>query len=151
MKNQKGVTLMILVFTVAIMAIILATISYSSISTYKMNIYNSRRSDIELLDEKIALYYLENNTIPVVSGDTKDINDLIEGYNDQNINYNPNNNETLCKIDLSLLDNLTLKYQNYYIDEQSHTIYFETGVVIGDEIYHTLPANYQNVDLNLYK
>ena len=151
MKNQKGVTLMILVFTVAIMAIILATISYSSISTYKMNIYNSRRSDIELLDEKIALYYLENNTIPVVSGDTKDINDLIEGYNDQNINYNPNNNETLCKIDLSLLDNLTLKYQNYYIDEQSHTIYFETGVVIGDEIYHTLPADYQNVDLSLYK
>ena len=151
MKNQKGVTLVILVATVTVMAIILGTISYSSISTYKMNIYYSRRSDIELLDEKIALYYLKNNTIPVVSSDTINITDLIEGYNEQNVNYNPNNSGTLYKIDLSLLDNLTLKYKNYYIDDQSHTIYFESGVAVGDDMYHTVQFDYQNVDLELYK
>lgn len=60
MKNQKGITLMLLVFTVLIMTIILGTISYNSLSAIKLRNYYNMCSDIELLEEKIALYYLEH-------------------------------------------------------------------------------------------
>ena len=39
MKNEKGVTLLLLVLTLIVLAIIIGTISYSSISRIKMRAY----------------------------------------------------------------------------------------------------------------
>ena len=50
MKNQKGITLMILVVTIIIMSIIVGSISFSSSSSFKMKGYYDMCSDIELLD-----------------------------------------------------------------------------------------------------
>lgn len=151
MKNQRGVTLMILVATVIIMAIIAGTISYSSISSFKMKAYYNMCSDIELLDEKIAIYYLQNKSLPIVESDSKNISELINDYSDTNVNYNPNNSGTLYKIDLSKLDNLSLNYTDYYIDETSHTIYFLNGMDVEEELYYTVPLKYEKVDLSLYR
>ena len=151
MKNQKGITLMILVVTVISMVIIFGTISYNSISSYRLNAYYMMCSDIELLDEKIAIYYLEKKELPVTD-EIIDITNLVgEDYGEANVNYNPNNSGTLHRIDLSKLDNLSLQGQDYFIDEQSHTIYSQSGKKIGDAIYHTSPTNYETVDLNLYQ
>ena len=62
MKNQNGVTVVLPVLTVLIMIIILGTITYTSKSSFQMNQYYRMCSDIELLDEKIALYYLEHES-----------------------------------------------------------------------------------------
>ena len=151
MKNQKGVTLMVLVATVVIMAIIAGSISYSSISSFKMKAYYNMCSDIELLDEKIAIYYLQNKSLPIVESDSKNISELINDYSDTNVNYNPNNSGTLYKIDLSKLDNLSLNYTDYYIDKTSHTIYFFSGMDVEEELYYTVPLKYEKVDLSLYR
>jgi hypothetical protein len=152
MRNEKGVTLMILVTTIVIISLIVGSISYSSVSTYKMNAYYNMRSDIELLDEKIALYYIQNEKqLPIIESDSKNINDLITNYYANNVNYNPNNSGNLYKIDLEKLDNLSLNYTNYYIDEQSHTIYKSKGVKVGNDVYYTTPVNYKEVNLSLYK
>lgn len=147
MKNQKGVTLMILVITVIMLSIILGTITYNSVSSYRLNMYYMMCSDIELLDEKIALYYLENKEIPIIEGVYLPIADLISDYQEGNVNYNPNNSGNLYQIDLTKLNNLTLKNSIYYIDEQSHTIYASNGRKIGDNIYYTVPIPYQKVEL----
>lgn len=148
MKNQKGITLMVLVITIVVMALIAGSISYNSISSYRLNAYYAMCSDIELLDEKIALYYLENKSLPI-EGQMKTIDSLITDMS--NVNYNPNNSGMLYKIDLTQLDNLTLQITDYYIDEQSHTIYAARGKKIGDEIYYTVPTNYQEVNLEKYR
>ena len=84
MRNEKGITLMILVATVVIMAIIIGSISYSSLNAFKMNTYYNMCSDIELLDEKIALYYLENGRIPTTD-ETKQITELITDYQKRSV------------------------------------------------------------------
>lgn len=137
MKNQKGVTLTILIATVVVMAIIAGSISYNSLSSMKMNKYYNMCSDIELLDEKISLYYLQNKELPIL--EAKDVNGIIKDYSEDNVNYNPNNSNTLYKIDLSKLENLSLKNTEYYIDSRSHTIYSLHGIKIEGKIYHTVP------------
>lgn len=151
MKNQKGITLMILVSTVIILALIIGTIGFNSMSSVKMQAYYNMYADIELLDEKIAIYYLENNKLPIDETDTQNITDLISDYNLSNVNYNPNNSGTLYKINLDYLQNLSLNYNDYYIDEQSHTIYFGDNIEIDGVKYYTVPIDYQEVNLNLYQ
>lgn len=151
MKNEKGVTLLLLVLTLIVLAIIIGTISYSSISRIKMRAYYNMCADIELLDEKIALYYLENKSIPIFE-DEKLIGELIPEYSASNVNYNPNNSGKLYKIDLSKLDNLSLNYTDYYIDKQSHTIYTSHGIdVTENDTYYTVPLDYQKVNLTSYR
>lgn len=67
MKNQKGITLMLLVTTVIMMALIFGAITYNSVNSYKLNSYYTMCADIELLDEKIALYYLEHKALPITN------------------------------------------------------------------------------------
>lgn len=151
MKSQKGVTLMILVVTLIMMGLIAGTISYQSVSSYRLNAYYMMCSDIELLDEKIALYYLEKKELPTVSNETMPIRTLISDYKPQNVNYNPNNSGTLYEIDLDQLENLSLQKSKYYIDEQSHTIYSAQGIKMDQETYYTVPINYQEVNLAFYR
>ena len=150
MKNQNGITFMILVVTILIMSLIFGAISYNSISGYRLNVYQLMCTDIELLDEKIALYYLEHDKQLPITDEYIKIDELIENYGEGNVNYNPNNSDSgmLFKIDLSKLDNLTLQNSNYYIDEQSHTIYTSSGKKMGDTLYYTVPTEYQKVELN---
>lgn len=154
MKSEKGITLMILASTVIIMAVIVGTIAYSSITSIRMNVYYNMCADIELLDEKIALYYLEHkeeeHALPITE-ESKKIEDLIENYNENNVNYNPNNEGTLYKIDLTQLDNLSLSRTEYYIDEQSHTIYCSRGVKVDQELYYTLPQDYEKIEVSSYQ
>jgi len=151
MKNQNGITVTMLVLTIVVFAIIVGTITFSSISSLQMRVYYNMCSDIEILDEKIALYYLQNKELPVLADNSKDINDLIAEYNENNVNYNPNNSGNLKKIDLSKLDNLSLNYTDYYIDETSHTIYLLNGITLKEETYFTVPINYEKVELNNYR
>lgn len=151
MKNQKGITLVVLTATVVIMSIIVGTISYSSVSGARMRSYYNMCADIEILDEKIALYYIENEELPVIENETEIVDYLVNNYSQDNPNYNPNNSGVLYKIDLSKLSNLSLNDTEYYIDEKSHTIYSSHGVEIDDVKYYTVPLNYEKVDLSLYQ
>lgn len=158
MKSQKGITLMLLVTTVIMMGLIFGAITYNSVNSYKLNSYYTMCADIELLDEKIALYYLEHKKLPITNeyieiNRTEENKGLIENYNESNVNYNPNNSDSgrLYVIDLSQLDNLSLQRTEYYIDEQSHTIYAGKGRKIGEETYYTVPTKYQEVNLTNYQ
>lgn len=149
MKSQNGITLMILVITIIAMSIIVGTISYNSINSFRMNAYYNMCADIELLDEKIALYYLENKTLPIMEvEETKEIKESME---EGNVNYNPNNSGKLYLINLSELSNLSLTNSEYYIDEQSHTIYTSHGKKVDGTVYYTVPLDYKQVNLNDYK
>lgn len=155
MKSQNGITLMILVITIIAMSIIVGTISYNSINSFRMNAYYNMCADIELLDEKIALYYLEHKeeeeSLPITD-EFIEISDF-EAYSEATVNHNPNNDSSgkLYKIDLSQLENLTLTSTKYYIDKQSHTIYTSHGKKVDGTVYYTVPLDYKQVNRNDYK
>lgn len=104
---------------------------------------NCMYEDIKILDDKIALYYLDYGYIPV--------KDKIEFNN----SVNPNDGDIYYEIDINKLDNIYLNYgmrkdnsNDYYIiNEQSHTIYYFGGINYKNEKQYTRNIKYTLVDL----
>lgn len=169
LKNDKGISLVTMVMTVLIMAIILSTLTYTAYSNLKIRGLNKLYNDIRTLNDKVAVYYMENGTLPV-SGEYKTITvgyELDETikfvtkdgtFTNQDSLVNPNdyNDEsgtgqaTYSLINLGLLDNITLENTgNYIINDQSHTIYYADGVAIDGETYYTIPLDYKDTEYNI--
>lgn len=160
-KNEKGVTMIAIVITIIILLIIVATVSFSSKNGIDMKKMNNMYTDIILLEDKVALYYLEHGTIPAKGAAL-----LPDEIPDEIKTYNPNDNENYYKLDLDLLENVDLNYaidasnvrDIYIINEKSHAIYYLKGVTISeydnltmnrkqDVTYYTIPRKYDAVDL----
>ncbi len=131
-KSNKGITLVSLVVTVIILLILSGTVIYNINLSDNVGEYNNMVSDIELLKNKILIYYNNNYEIPKV--DNKSI--IIDG-----IKY--------YEIDLKKLGNITLNYGSKYGNEENLTttsdvyvvsdtldVYYLKGVKKSGEIFH---------------
>ncbi len=140
-KNQKGVTLIMLMIIIVILAI-LATIVVANIDTgADIRNYNYMCADIELLESKIMVYYNKNGTIPTkgepISITSAELNGGEENSRDEGGNY--------YQINIEVLNNVTLNYGGgtlenkdiYIINEQSHEVYYLKGATYEDTLYHT--------------
>lgn len=104
---------------------------------------NSMNEDIDILDDKIAIYYLNHGNIPVKN--------KVKFENSSN----PNDNDVYYEIDFEKLDNIYLNYgrkikneNDYYIiNELSHTIYYFNGIEYKNKKYFTTDVDYTLVKL----
>lgn len=131
----------------ALIAIILISIFITLIMSIsngiKLSKVNAMYEDIDILDDKIAIFYLDYGYIPV-----KEVVNF-----DKSIN--PNDNNIFYEIDIQKLDNIYLNYGRkninnndfYIINEQSHTIYYFEGIEYNSEKIYTRDINYTLVDL----
>lgn len=134
---KKIIFLPILIIVVAIFSILIISIN-NGVNLAKLN---SMNHDINVLEDSIALYYLNNGNIP--------IKDKINFEH----SINPNDNNSYYKIELSKLESIYLNYgkmkneQDFYIiNEESHTIYYFSGVEYKGKIYYTKDVNYTLVE-----
>ena len=135
-KSEKGISLVILLLTIIVMAI-LATIAVGRIDVGQdIRNYNNMCADIELLSNKVLVYYRTNNSLPITGEPLEDID--LEGQESSRDNSN------YYQIDISELSNITLKYGGgnatngdiYIINEQSHEIYYLKGVTLEGNKYY---------------
>lgn len=145
MKNNNGVTLVILVITILVMIIITGTIAYNVTINMESTKITKLYTDLELLQDKISLYYAKYGGIPVKEEFT--------GSDNFKTAANPNDNDTYYIIDLSLIDNLTLNYNItntgddlYIINDTTHTIYYPKGLEIDGEVHYRLPDKYTKIE-----
>ena len=130
-KHNKGITIITLVLTIIIALILTGTVIRSINSSTGTDHYNSMKSDITLIEDKILLYYNRYNEIPKTN---REIN--ISG-------------ETYYEIDLEKLDDMTLNYGAEYKSEGNLTtssdiyvvndklnVYYVQGVKMDNKIYH---------------
>ncbi len=128
---------------VIILVSIFITLIISINNGIKLSKVNAMYEDIDILDDKIALYYLNYGYIPV-----KEVVDF-------NNSINPNDNDVYYKIDTQKLDNIYLNYGRknisnndfYIINEESHTIYYFEGIEYNSKRIYTRDINYTLVDL----
>jgi len=144
-KQEKGITMITLVITVVLLIIITGTLAVNSRSSIQMQGITKLQNDIELLNDRIATYYVQYGELPVgryteypVKGEV-----LANVFDD----LSNNDGDTYYTIDLSLLDNITLNYgdgyqslseNRYIINEKSHIIYYVKGVNYEGKKYHTI-------------
>ncbi len=138
MKNEKGITLTVLATTVAIMIVLLATIVLNINHIRKNEMVDKLYYDLEILKNKINIYYWKYGQLPVKSLYNFSIPD---GYR------NPNDDNNYYEIDLNALGNLTLQTDEFtfVINEATHTIYIAEGFEINGETHYRLPEEYSNI------
>ncbi|MDO5555363.1 MAG: hypothetical protein Q4G09_01530 [Clostridia bacterium] len=129
-KQKKGITLISVIVSIILLLILSTIVIYSSRSSNNVSPYNNMKADINLLEDKILIYYNKYNEIPTTRR-TIQINNAI----------------TYSEIDLSKLENITLRYGQEYggVD----TLLIDTSdvyVVNGNlEVYYLKGAELDNV------
>lgn len=128
-KNQKGVTLIILVITIIIIAILGgAVISNLDIGT-DIKEYNYMCADIELLKSKIVTYFNSNSSIPTKGN-------VFNAKAKLGSQASTRDNDNYYEIDIDKLYNITLNYGGgtlsnedvYIVNEQSLEVYYLKGI-----------------------
>jgi len=137
LKNQKGITLISLIITIIIMAILAgAVVTNIDIGTDIRN-YNYMCADIELLEAKIRTYYNEHGSLPTTGNVISNPNLNGQASTKDNGNY--------YAIDIrNALYNITLNYgagtiankDIYIVNEQSHEVYYLKGAYFENTLYH---------------
>lgn len=137
-----------LIITITIILVILFILLDTTKNTIALNKLSNMYKDIDVLEDKIAIYYLDNGIIPIKS--------KIEGFKQYSVN--PNDNSNYYEIDLDKLENINLYYGKkingendiYIINEQSHTIYYYKGIKYKKHEIYSKELDYKNVDIENY-
>ena len=157
-KQEKGVTLSILVITIIVLLILTSTLIYNAKGSIHIQNTTKLYNDLELLREKVSEYYNEYGEIP----------GKIEYKNIGNLsNVLSKNNDTgkFYVIDLEAMKGISLNYGKdyeniknnpnnansytdiYIINENSHNIFYVNGVTItNDDTSTTYYTDYMEPD-----
>ncbi len=148
--NNKGISLTTLTVAIVLLIIITSILVYNAQTGTKLKKLNEMYNDVELLTDKISIYYSKYAAIPVAIPyeNQSKINQIKE-----NLQLSPNDNDKYYIIDLSALENVTLNYGRdykevtkdnantkedvYIINEQSHHIYYVKGIILDGISYYT--------------
>jgi type II secretory pathway pseudopilin PulG len=168
LKSNKGITMIVLSIAIIILAIVTSMLTYYSSDAIDIKNLNNMYNDIELLSQKVSLYFYENEKIPILVEYT----DAAEKLKEQKSNLD---NEVYYVVDLNRLDNLELNYGKefkevknnylgvdfdiaeytdlYIINEQSHNIYYIKGVTVDGKTYYKKPltASDELIDIKVTK
>ena len=146
MKNNKGITLTVLAITVIVMLLLVSVITVSAIKNYKIMRLRNMYADLQVLTEKVGVYFLEKKTIPMKEKVERP--EFLKEEMERNIN----DNEVYYVLDISKLENLSLNNakDTYIINEMSHEIYSVKGAKLDGNEYHRLPVEDHKYEPKLY-
>ena len=152
-RREKGITLVALVITVAIILILTNVIIYNTIDNLRSTKLGNMQADIENLRDKVSNYYSQYGSIPA---DTS-----IEYTNVNHINSISSATDTgpFYVIDLAAMENVTLNYGKdyekirtgvatteqeinsltdlYIINSTSHNVFYVGGIEVDGEMFYT--------------
>ena len=158
LKNEKGVTLIVLTITIIVLLIITGIMISNSKSQLAIKKVNNLYADIDTISTKVSDYYLKNNSLPVFSNvylnSSNELGLLLIANGGERSVINSNDDGPYYVLDLSKLDNLTLNYgkdyQNwddastfqtyqdlYIINNVTHQIYYPKGIDYKGNVYFT--------------
>ena len=159
LKNNKGVTLLILTIIVIVLVVITSITIQAGKHYLNLKDVNELYSDIEAINVAISDYYLEHDDLPIKDHqyleDKNALEDCFEASGGgADAWVNPDDEGGYYVIDLSKLENLTLingreyrswgssstseDYQDLYIiNKVTHQVYYPRGVKLRGEVYFT--------------
>ena len=146
-KNNKGITMITLIVTILLMLIIAGVTINQSVKNIEARKIDSLYADLELLEDKVNTYYLNNGSLP--------IKEEFKGSDNFKSVRNVNDNNVYYVIDISKLEGVSLSMKLdftgddvYIMNEKSHTVYYPKGLTIDNETYYTLPKQYSKIITN---
>lgn len=124
MKSENGVTIIALITTLMIMALIVGTTIYNSKKSFEIKDLTNLYSDIEMLEDRVKVYYAENNEFPIIETETTTVNE-----------------KTVYKMDFTNITNINGLHNEkskFYIDTTTGKVYLADGVEYEGNKYYTI-------------
>lgn len=167
LKNEKGITLMVLTITIIVLLIITGITINTSKSQLSIKRLNNLYADLDTISTKVSDYYLKNNSLPVFSNtylnSSTELGSLLVANGGEESAINSNDDGPYYVLNLSKLDNLTLNYGEQYkewsdtstfqtyqdlyiINGVTHQIYYPKGITYDGETCFTRNVNSDVVD-----
>lgn len=168
LKNDKGVTLLVLTITIIVLLIITSITIGNAKNQLGIGKVNNLYSDLDSISTKVSDYYLKNNSLPVFENNIymnskNELGVLFESNGGEKSVINSNDDGAYYVIDLSKLENLTLNYGSdyknwsesstfqtyqdlYIINGVTHQIYYPKGITYSGNVYFTKENEGTNVE-----
>ena len=159
MKNEKGITLITLAITIAIMVILSFTISVNIQPYLEQRTEKNFETDMQRLKEEIEQYYARVKELPLLNKyedismiqEVKNVNDNDEYYVidirqlELSLNYGKDYTTALKKGETTSITSEDNLKDLYIINKQSHTIYYPKGVEYNNRIHYRLPEVFTKI------
>ena len=153
LKSNKGLNLIALVITIAVILILTNIVIYNAANHLKTTKVTNLQTDIENLRDKVGIYYAQYGELPV--DNTIEYTNINHIYAISTAKYTGK----FYIIDLSAMENITLNYGKdyekiknkevtteeeineledlYIINADSHNIFYVEGIEAVDGVYYT--------------
>ena len=142
MKNENGINIISLILTVVIILILATTLIVNSRKSPEIQKYNRMSSDIQILEDKISVYYNKYGQIPIKETEINEnlIPDIIKEKENNEGKYYEIDIENIKNISLSLgnyhFDNSQDSSDKYIINNKTHKVYYFKGIQLDEKIYY---------------
>jgi len=158
MRNNKGITMVALMVTVAIMIILAVTITVNFGNFASRSNQAKFETDIKAIREEINQYYARNKELPILNkytntsmlGDVRNVNDNDNYYvvdlSKISVKLNFGSDYDIVK-DKSTSEELSEMLDIYIINENSHTIYNPKGVEYYGKVNYTDINTYTKISM----
>ena len=132
-KLNKGITIISLIVTIVLMLILTTVIVTDTDTGSDYKKYKLIWADIELLEDKVLIYYNKYGEIPTKQESiTEDLPENISETNEKT---------RFSYLDVNKLSNITLNYGDaediFIIDNTTLEVYYLNGIEYEGEIYYT--------------
>lgn len=143
MNRKNKMSFILIISLVVFMFVFIYTYVYRQI---EMSNLNNMYKDIKILEDQIAIFYLENSSLPIKG-------DKLSNFYDKSVNTN-DDIEGYYEIDLSKLNISNLTYGKkeksmndfYIVNDKSHTIYYYEGIKYQEQMFYTRDVEYAKIN-----
>lgn len=136
LSNERGVTIITVTLMIIVITIILSVVTFYARNSIQMEQFGNMRADIEEIENKAQIYYLETNGALPVCGedDSQRLIHRVDLSGDTEF-FNPNDSDDYYKVDTSKI-NVNIAYDTtYYINDATHTVYAIDPIKVSAKLY----------------
>lgn len=131
LSRESGVTIITVTSMIVVIAVILSVIVYYARNSIQMEAFGNLRADVEEIENKAQMYYIEKGTLPIEQ-DVSKTRMQMEGDDEF---FNPNDGDVYYLINVDLIDVNLMYDSEYYINDVTHTVYAEKTIKINGKNY----------------
>lgn len=150
LSNERGVTIITVTLMIIVITIILSVVTFYARNSIQMEQFGNMRADIEEIENKAQIYYLENNGVLPICGedDSQRLKHRVDMLGDTEF-FNPNDSDDYYKVDTSKI-NVNIAYDTtYYINDATHTVYAIDPIKLSGKIYPRPKETFDELEANL--
>lgn len=130
-KKENGVTIITITLMVIVITIIISVLAFYARNSIQMEQFGNMRADIEEIENKAQMYYIENGVLPI-DQKTKKTRGQMKGDDEF---FNQNDGDTYYLVNTDFIGVTKVYDTQYYINEATHTVYAENTLEVGKKNY----------------